>query len=129
MLINGPSGSGGDAFPWYFRQSGLGPLVGTRTWGGLVGISGAPGLIDGASVTVPTFAFYELDGTWGVEGHGVDPDYVVSDDPALWQNGRDPQLDKAIELMLDAIRAEPYEAPRRPGYPDRRGFGLPESDR
>jgi tricorn protease len=129
MLINGPSGSGGDAFPWYFRQRGLGPLIGTRTWGGLVGISGAPGLIDGASVTVPTFAFYELDGTWGVEGHGVDPDHVVPDDPALWQNGRDPQLDKAIELMLDALRQHPYVAPRRPAFPNRRGMGLPESDR
>jgi len=129
MLINGPSGSGGDAFPWYFRQRGLGPLIGTRTWGGLVGISGAPGLIDGASVTVPTFAFYELDGTWGVEGHGVDPDHVVPDDPALWQNGRDPQLDKAIELMLDAIQRSPYIQPTRPSYPNRRGLGLPEADR
>lgn len=129
MLINGPSGSGGDAFPWYFRQRGLGPLIGTRTWGGLVGITGVPGLIDGASVTVPTFAFYKLDGTWGVEGHGVDPDHVVSDDPALWQDGRDPQLDKAIELMLEAIRTRPYNHPPRPAYPDRRGMGIPESDR
>ncbi|MEZ5976021.1 MAG: PDZ domain-containing protein [Planctomycetota bacterium] len=71
MLINGPSGSGGDCFPYYFRQAGLGPLIGTRTWGGLVGISGNPGLIDGASVTVPTFGFFELDGTWGIENHGV----------------------------------------------------------
>ncbi|MCA9286995.1 MAG: PD40 domain-containing protein [Phycisphaerales bacterium] len=129
MLINGPSGSGGDAFPWYFRQAGLGPLVGTRTWGGLVGITGVPGLIDGASVSVPTFAFYESDGTWGIEGHGVDPDYVVSDDPALWQNGRDPQLDKAIELMLEAIRTRPYTPPQRPAYPNRRGMGIPASDR
>lgn len=128
MLINGPSGSGGDAFPYYFRQAGLGPLIGTRTWGGLVGISGAPGLIDGASVTVPTFAFYELDGTWGIEGHGVDPDFPIPDDPALWQNGRDPQLDKAIELMIDALRTSPATPPRRPAYPNRSGLGIPQSD-
>ncbi|MEO0653095.1 MAG: PDZ domain-containing protein, partial [Planctomycetota bacterium] len=74
MLINGWSGSGGDAFPWYFRQSELGELIGTRTWGGLVGISGNPALIDGTAHAIPRFAFYEQDGTWGVEGYGVAPD-------------------------------------------------------
>ena len=73
MLINGWSGSGGDAFPDYFRKAGLGPLIGMRTWGGLIGISGAPGLIDGGGVTVPTFRMYDPDGTWFKEGHGVDP--------------------------------------------------------
>ncbi len=74
MLINGLAGSGGDMFPALFRQAGLGKLIGMRTWGGLVGISGNPSLIDGGSVTAPTFAYYEKDGTWGIEGHGVEPD-------------------------------------------------------
>ena len=74
MLINGMAGSGGDCFPYYFRQQGIGKLIGMRTWGGLVGITGYPQLIDGSGVTAPSFAFYETDGTWGVEGHGVDPE-------------------------------------------------------
>ncbi len=129
MLINGLSGSGGDAFPWYFRQAGLGKLIGTRTWGGLIGLSGYPALIDGGDVEVPSFAFYEKDGTWGVEGHGVDPDIEVIDDPALMVDGGDPQLDRAIELMLAEIEAHPYVAPERPAYPDRRGMGLATKDR
>ncbi len=88
MLINGLAGSGGDMFPALFRQAGLGKLIGTRTWGGLVGISGNPSMIDGSSVTAPTFAYYEKDGTWGIEGHGVDPDIEVVDDPAQLARGR-----------------------------------------
>lgn len=129
MLMNGLSGSGGDAFPHYFRQAGLGKLIGTRTWGGLVGISGNPSLIDGASIAVPTFAFYELDGTWGIEGHGVDPDIEVIDDPAKMAGGADPQLDAAIDLMLEEVRVRPFKAPARPPYPDRRGMGIPDADR
>ena len=100
MLINGLAGSGGDMFPALFKQYGLGKLIGTRTWGGLVGITGSPSLIDGASVTVPSFAYYRTDGNWGIEGHGVDPDIEVIDDPALMVDGGDPQLDRAIALML-----------------------------
>ena len=74
MLINGWSGSGGDAFPDYFRKKHLGPLIGTRTWGVLIGISGVPSLIDGGSITAPSFRMYNSDGTWFKEGHGVDPD-------------------------------------------------------
>ena len=74
MLINGWSGSGGDAFPFYFREAGLGPLIGTRTWGGLIGISGSPDLVDGGDVTVPTFRMYDVRGKWFAEGHGVEPD-------------------------------------------------------
>jgi len=129
MLINGLAGSGGDAFPYYFRQAGLGKLIGTRTWGGLVGITGMPPLIDGTGVTVPNFAFYELDGTWGVEGHGVDPDIEVIDDPALMVDGGDPQLDKAIEVMLQELAQKPYVKPDRPDYPDRSGMGLPQAER
>ncbi|MFK5956903.1 MAG: PDZ domain-containing protein, partial [Planctomycetota bacterium] len=87
MLINEDAGSGGDAFPAYFRRAGLGKLIGRRTWGGLVGISGNPQLIDGGAVTIPTFAYYDTDGTWGIEGHGVDPDIEVMDDPSKMQNG------------------------------------------
>lgn len=129
MLINSQSGSSGDLFPYYFRQAGLGPLIGTRTWGGVVGIGRYPQLIDGGGVTAPHSAFYELDGTWGIEGHGVDPDVEVLDDPAKMVDGGDPQLDAAIKLMLTEVKHRPFAPVKRPPYPDRRGMGIPESDR
>ncbi len=129
MLINGLAGSGGDMFPWLFKHHKIGPLIGTRTWGGLVGISGNPDFIDGGGITAPTFGFYETDGTWGVEGHGTDPDIEVIDDPAQMVYGGDPQLDRAIAEMLKAIQERPYVKPTRPKSPDRRGMGLPASDR
>ncbi len=133
MLINGLAGSGGDMFPWLFRYNKLGKLIGTRTWGGLVGISGNPGLIDGAGLSAPTFAFYEKDGTWGVEGHGVDPDIEVLDDPGkmISPDGsvKDPQLDAAIDLMMKEIGANGYKPPKRPGYPDRKGMGIRPEDK
>ncbi len=129
MLINGLAGSGGDAFPFYFRQAGLGPLIGRRTWGGLVGISGVPGLIDGAGVTVPAFAFYEKNGTWGIEGHGVEPDIDVLDDPSKMVDGGDPQLDRAIDEMLAAIKKNPFNPVPHPDYPDRSGMGIPVDER
>ncbi|MCC6358514.1 MAG: PD40 domain-containing protein [Phycisphaerales bacterium] len=133
MLINGLAGSGGDMFPWLFRFNKLGKLIGTRTWGGLVGITGYPPLIDGAQTTAPAFAFYEKDGTWGVEGHGVDPDIEVIDDPAkmVSKDGEvaDPQLDAAIDLMLKEIAASGYKPPKRPAYPNRRGMGIAPEDK
>ncbi len=129
MVINGLAGSGGDMFPALFRQAGIGKLVGMRTWGGLVGISGNPSLIDGGSVTAPTFAYYEKDGTWGIEGHGVEPDIEVVDDPALLARGKDPQLDAAIKLMLEEIKRNPYQKPPRPAYPDRSKFGIAPEDK
>jgi tricorn protease len=129
MLINGLAGSGGDMFPALFRQAGLGKLVGQRTWGGLVGISGNPSMIDGSAVTAPTFAYYEKNGTWGIEGHGVDPDIEVVDDPAKLAQGVDPQLDAAIQLMLEEIEQHPYVAPKRPAYPNRKGFGIAPEDK
>lgn len=129
MLINGLAGSGGDCFPYYFRQARLGKLIGTRTWGGLVGISGNPQPIDGGRMTAPAFAFYETDGTWGVEGHGVDPDIEVIDDPSLMINGGDPQLDAAIEHLLTELERNPYVSPPRPQYPDRSGMGIREEDK
>jgi tricorn protease len=119
MLINGWSGSGGDLFPHYFRQAGLGPLIGRRTWGGLIGISGAPALIDGGNVTVPTFGIYSKEGKWIVEGHGVEPDIEVMDDPALLAQGRDPQLDRAIQEVEAAIKKNPPMATPKPTYPNR----------
>lgn len=129
MLINGMAGSGGDMFPALFAQRQLGKLIGTRTWGGLVGISGNPSMIDGSAVTAPTFAFYEMDGTWGIEGHGVEPDIHVIDDPGKMQDGGDPQMDAAIELMLNELKTNAFKQPARPTYPDRKGFGIRPEDR
>ena len=135
MLINGAAGSGGDMFPWLFREAGLGKIIGTRTWGGLIGISGNPSLIDGGYTAVPTFGFYETDGTWGIEGHGVEPDIEVIADPALMVDDgnpltpHDPQLDVAIQVVLEEIVLHPYVVPARPAYPDRSGMGITEEDR
>ncbi len=129
MLINGHAGSGGDAFPAYFRKAGLGKLIGTRTWGGLVGISGNPGLIDGARVTVPTFGYYKPDGTWGIEGYGVDPDIEVIADPSKMRDGADPQLDAAIAHMLTELASKTFTPTPKPDGPDRRGMGVPKKDR
>jgi len=118
MLINGLSGSGGDAFPTYFKQAGLGPLIGTRTWGGLIGISGAPPLVDGGTVSVPTFRMYDPKGTWFREGHGVDPDIEVIDDPTQLANGVDPQLARAIAEVQARIATWP-KPPARPA-PEKR---------
>jgi len=119
MLINGWSGSGGDAFPDYFRKAKLGPLVGMRTWGGLIGISGAPGLIDGGSVTVPTFRMYDPDGKWFKEGHGVDPDVEVVDDPAQLAKGIDPQLERGIQEVMKLLDKNPPVNPKHPAYEKR----------
>lgn len=116
MLINGWSGSGGDAFPDYFRKAGIGPLIGTRTWGGLIGISGAPSLIDGGGVTVPTFRMYDPDGTWFKEGHGVDPDIEVPEDPTSLANGKDAQLQKAIDWIMGELEKNPTKEPVHQDY-------------
>jgi len=119
MLINGWSGSGGDCFPYYFKQSNLGPLIGTRTWGGLIGMTGAPPLIDGGSVTVPTFGIYDLKGHWIIEDYGVDPDIEVIDDPSIMAKGGDPQLDRAIAEIQKLIKKNPPPQPSKPPYPTR----------
>ena len=128
MLINGLAGSGGDALPAYFRQAGLGKLIGERTWGGLVGISGSRPIIDGAFLAVPNFAYYDTDGTWGIEGHGVDPDLHVVADPAQLAKGVDPQLEAAIAQVLEEIRTNPYRTPPPPKGPDRKGMGIAPED-
>lgn len=119
MLINGWSGSGGDAFPDYFRKAGLGPLIGGRTWGGLIGLTGMPSLIDGGGVTAPTFRMYNPDGTWFQEGHGVDPDIPVIEDPTLLAKGIDPQIQRAIEEVMKSIAARGAIHPKVPAMENR----------
>jgi tricorn protease len=118
MIINENAGSGGDAMPWYFRKAGIGPLVGKRTWGGLVGIYDYPPLIDGGMVTAPRVAFWRPEGSWDVENHGVDPDVEVELDPQAMRAGHDPQLEKAVELVLDALNKHPLAHHQRPTFPN-----------
>jgi tricorn protease len=119
MIINEYAGSGGDAMPYYFTERGIGPLVGKRTWGGLVGIGGTPGLLDGGSVTAPSFAIFSADGEWIIENVGVPPDIEVEQTPRLVNQGHDPQLEKAVELVLQGIRDNPFVATPRPPYPNK----------
>ena len=114
MIINERAGSGGDAMPWMFKKLGLGPLVGTRTWGGLVGISGYPPLMDGGRVTAANFGIMDTDGKWVVENVGVAPDVEVIEYPKAIIEGGDPQLEKAVELALEALERQP--AKKVPGY-------------
>ncbi len=121
MLINGYSSSGGDAFPYYFRKLGLGKLIGKKTWGGLVGYSGSPRLLDGGGMAVPSFAFVNVDGEWDVEAVGVAPDIEVFDDPSMIQAGREPVLEAAVEHLLRELETrKPAARPPTPAGPDRR---------
>jgi len=118
MIINEMSGSGGDALPWMFRQDKIGPLVGTRTWGGLVGIGNYPPLLDGGGVTAPRAAIYGLHGEWEVENHGIAPDIEVENDPASVAAGHDAQLEKAVDVTLEALKKNPVVIPDHPAYPN-----------
>ena len=118
MIINEMSGSGGDALPWYFRKAGIGPLIGKRTWGGLVGIGGYPELIDGGRVTAPRAAIYGLKGEWEVENHGIPPDVEVDLEPAAWRQGKDAQLERAIEVVMQQLKDHPQPEIKRPAYPN-----------
>jgi tricorn protease len=118
MIINEFAGSGGDMMPWLFRKANIGPLIGKRTWGGLVGIYDYPQLIDGGSVTAPRVAFYNLQGEWDVENYGTAPDIEVELDPQAWRAGRDPQLEKAVEVVMEALKKNPLPKPRKPAYPN-----------
>jgi tricorn protease len=118
MLINEMAGSGGDAMPWYFKKSNIGPLVGKRTWGGLVAAFPAPTLMDGGGVTAPDAAIYGLKGEWEVENHGVAPDIEVEMDPAAWRAGHDPQLERAVAYLLDELKKNPQQKPKLPPYPN-----------
>ena len=118
MIINEMAGSGGDALPWMFRKTGIGPLVGKRTWGGLVGHYTNPAdLLDGGFAGTPNLAFYTVDGKWEVENHGVPPDIEVEMDPKAVREGRDPQLEKAAEVVLEMLKKNPPPSVKRPPYP------------
>ena len=119
MIIDEGAGSGGDMLPYMFRKFGVGPLVGKRTWGGLVGISGYPVLMDGGTVTSPSFAIWSPDGGFIVENEGVAPDFDVTMWPKYLIAGKDPQLEKAIELALEALKKNPPKKDTRPEYPKR----------
>ncbi len=116
-LINWSAGSGGDAFPYYFKKLGLGPLIGTRTWGGLIGLSGNPPLMDGGFVLVPQFRFLDTEGNWVVENVGVSPDIEVIDRPDLIAKGQDPTLEKAIEVLLAELAKSPRKKVVVPSIP------------
>jgi tricorn protease len=118
MLINESAGSGGDAMPWFFRTAKVGPLIGTRTWGGLVGVAGTPALMDGGGVASPSAALYGLSGDWEVENVGIPPDIEVEMDPAEWRKGRDPQLERGIQYLLDELKKNPPKQYKRPAYPN-----------
>jgi tricorn protease len=116
-LLNENSASDGDIFPWMFRTAGLGPLIGKRSWGGVVGITSHGPLLDGGTVNVPEFGNNDRSGAWAVEGHGVDPDIVVENDPASVIAGRDPQLERAIAEVLKAAEQRKAALPVRPTPP------------
>lgn len=118
MLIDQDAGSGGDFLPYAFRRMGLGKLIGTRTWGGLIGISANPSLIDGGQLAVPFFRFYTPDGEWRVENEGVAPDIEVVQATAALNAGSDPQLERAItEILKDLEAYTPIKRPEAPAYP------------
>jgi tricorn protease len=118
MIINEFAGSGGDAMPNYFRRAGVGKLIGKTTWGGLVGRAGAPPLMDGGVVTTPSSAVWGPEGQWDAENVGIAPDIEVEHDPELVRQGRDPQLERAIQEVLAELAKKPAAKPKRPAYPD-----------
>ena len=119
MIINEFAGSGGDAMPWYFKREGVGKLVGKRTWGGLVGLSGYPDLMDGGMVMAPSMAIWNPDnGQWDVENRGVAPDIEVELDPAQVRQGHDPQLEKAVQVIMEELAKNPPKQPKHPPYPN-----------
>jgi tricorn protease len=119
MIIDETAGSGGDLLPWMFHKFKMGPLIGQRTWGGLVGVLGFPVLMDGGSITAPNLAIWTPEDGWVVENEGVPPDIAVEQTPKDVIAGRDPQLEKAIEVVLAELKKNPPPAIKRPPYPVR----------
>jgi tricorn protease len=121
MLINESAGSGGDALAYYFKLKKAGPLVGTRTWGGLVGPTAvpAPDTLDGGSISVPSAGFYDTRGRWLIENEGIAPDIQVENTPASVIAGHDPQLERAVAEALKLLRSNPVQHPPKPAPPDR----------
>jgi len=119
-LIDQYSASDGDLFPYQFKQMKIGKLVGTRTWGGVIGIRGSLPFIDGGSLQKPEFANYDFkENKWAIEGVGVEPDVWVDNDPAREYAGDDQQLNKAIELILEELKSWPEKLPEIPEFPDK----------
>jgi tricorn protease len=116
MLVNGWAGSGGDAFPWFFQTLEVGPVIGERTWGGLIGPASGHQTIDGGFFTAPPGRLYGPDGKWFAEGHGIDPDIPVVDDQGAMAKGADPQLEAGIAEVLRLIREHPVGLPGRPAF-------------
>jgi tricorn protease len=116
-LVNETSASDGDIFPYYFREAGLGPLIGKRTWGGVVGISPRGQLLDGGMVMVPLSGTNDKDGNWVIEGTGVTPDIIVENDPKSMLEGKDPQLERGIAEIVKLVEANPPKFPKRPADP------------
>jgi len=116
-LLDEDSASDGDIFPHYFREADLGPLIGKRSWGGFTGITNRGPLIDGGAVHVPEFGTNALDGSWILEGIGVEPDIVVENDAKSILEGRDPQLERGVEEVLKVMAADPMSLPTRPEPP------------
>ncbi|HWB21001.1 MAG TPA: S41 family peptidase, partial [Phycisphaerales bacterium] len=119
VLINEHAGSDGDIFPASFKMLGMGPLIGMRTWGGVIGINGDKMTVDMGMTTQPMSAWWEAKGGWTIENHGVDPDIVVDITPGDREEGRDPQLDKAIEVLMEKLKTEPIVEPMPPELPVR----------
>ena len=117
-LCNEFSASDGDIFPFRFKSLGLGKLIGKRTWGGLVGRAGAPPLMDGGIVTAPSSGVWGPDSKWDAENVGIAPDIEVELDPDLVRQGKDPQLERAIEVVMAELKKNPVAKPQRPAYPD-----------
>lgn len=124
MLINGWAGSGGDAFPWAFQQLKLGPIVGERTLGILVGPATGHQLIDGGNITVPDARLFGADGKWFAEGYGIKPEIEVWDDPAQLAKGIDPQLVRAVQEAMKLVKEKPRVLYPRPKFEDRSAKGL-----
>jgi tricorn protease len=116
-VLNESSGSDGDIFPAMFKRARLGPLIGKRSWGGVVGITNRGPLVDGGLVNVPEFGFASADGRWIIEGHGVDPDIEVENDPKSVIEGHDPQLERAVVEVMKEVREQPRRLPDRPAAP------------
>ena len=127
MLINQYAGSGGDELPWLFRRFKVGPIVGTRTWGGLVGIGGYPSLMDGGQVTAPRLAIWSPEGEYDVENRGVAPDVEVETDPAAWRAGHDVKLERGVSMLMETLSKTPPATLKRPAFPVWAKDGTPRA--
>jgi tricorn protease len=130
LIVSGMTVSAGENFAYYFRKSGLGKIIGSRTWGGLIGLNGNPSLIDGGYFNIPNAPFFEDNGTWMIEGYGLDPDIEIIGDPgSSMADAGDHQLNAAIKDILEEIKRRPITKPQRPAYPDRSRMGIKDADK